>query len=345
MSNRRWILLITALIGFFSMLPLAGAEKHQPAPPSQTKPQGGARDAGADENTFTIRDNVNLVLLDVSVRDPKGGFVSDLKKDNFQVLEDGKPQIISQFANADAPVTVGLVVDNSGSMRAKRPEVVMAGLAFAKESNPRDEFFVVNFNNFVVRGLGDYLPFTDNLQRLRAALYYGSPIGQTALYDAVAFSLRHLELSRRDKRTLIVVSDGGDNASKTNLTETMDLVQSSRATIYTVGLFGAEDPDRNPNVLNKLAKASGGEFFRPQNLGEVIPVFHKIAQDVRHRYTIGYVPEAVDSSKHSVRTIRVTASDEERRKLIVRTRTSYSTKSFAQLVARKSQGNSGQRDE
>ncbi len=150
------------------------------------------------------------------VKDPRGGYVTGLTKDDFQVFEDGRPQKISEFGSVDTPVTVGLVVDNSGSMRLKRPQVVLAGLAFAKESNPKDEFFVVNFNSRVLRGLPDKIAFTDDLKMLRAALYYGMPTGQTALYDAIAYSLKHLELSRQDKRTLIVVSDGGDNVSRTS---------------------------------------------------------------------------------------------------------------------------------
>jgi len=134
---------------------------------------------------YTISDNVDLVLLDVSVKNPHGGYVSGLEKSNFQVFEDGHARKVTQFASADIPVTVGLVVDNSGSMRNKRPEVVTAGLAFAKSSNPKDEFFVVNFNNSVVRGLPPNVPFTDDLQILRAGLYYGEPVGQTAHHNKV----------------------------------------------------------------------------------------------------------------------------------------------------------------
>src|SRR5438270_13022350 len=111
--------------------------------------------AAPDQNVYTISDNVNLVLLDISVKDPRGGYVGGLNKKDFQVTEDGRPQEITQFGSVDTPVTVGLVVDNSGSMRSKRPQVVLAGLGFAKESNRQDEFFVVNFNNRVVRGLPD----------------------------------------------------------------------------------------------------------------------------------------------------------------------------------------------
>jgi Ca-activated chloride channel family protein len=288
--------------------------------------------AAPDQNVYTISDNVNLVLLDVSVKDPRGGYVNGLTKKNFQVTEDGRPREITQFGSVDTPVTVGLVVDNSGSMRSKRPQVVLAGLGFAKESNRQDEFFVVNFNNRVVRGLPDRIAFTDDLQRLRAALYYGEPTGQTALYDAIAYSLKHLELSRQDKRTLIVLSDGGDNVSRTAFPELMRLIEASRATIYTIGLFDPEDEDRNPNVLRKLAKVSGGEFFQPATLNDVLPVFHKISADIRHRYSIGYVPADIGKNR-TVRSVRVTAVTKERRRLVVRTRTAYTVVPFSELIA------------
>jgi VWFA-related protein len=289
----------------------------------------------SNQDVYTISDNVNLVLLDVSVRDPRGGYVTGLTKDDFRVFEDGHFQKITEFGSVDAPVTVGLVVDNSGSMRLKRPHVVLAGLAFAKESNPKDEFFVVNFNNRVLRGLPDRIAFTDDLQALRAALYYGIPTGQTALYDAIAYSLKHLELSRQDKRTLVVVSDGGDNVSRTSYPELIRLIEASRATIYTVGLFDLEDTDCNPKVLRKLAKVSGGQFFEPAKLEDVIPVFHKISDDIRNRYSIGYVPADLNTER-PLRSVRVIAA-KDHRKLDVRTRTAYTVTPFSDLVAQPSQ--------
>lgn len=271
---------------------------------------------------YTISDNVDLVLLDVSVKDTHGGFVTGLQKSNFRVFEDGHSREITHFASVDTPVTVGLVVDDSGSMRGKRPEVVMAGLAFAKSSNPQDEFFVINFNNSVVRGLPPQLPFTDDLQTLRAALYYGQPVGQTALYDAIAYGLRHLDLGHRDKRTLIVVSDGGDNVSDLSLSELMHLVVASRATIYTVGLFNPVNRDLNPGVLRKLANVSGGEYFEPKALDQVIPTLEKISKDIRNRYTVGYTPDETND-RRKVRSIKVTAQ-RQGRKLLVKTRTAYS---------------------
>lgn len=285
----------------------------------------------AKQDVYTISDHVNLVLLDVSVKDPYGGYVRDLTQRDFQVSEDGRLQRITHFERMDTPVTIGLVVDDSGSMRVKRPQVVLAGLAFAKESNLKDEFFVVNFNDHVARGLPDRIAFTDNLQKLRAALYYGEPRGQTALYDAIAYSLKHLELSRQDKRTLVVVSDGADNVSRTSLAALLTFVQASRATIYTIGLFDQEDTDRNPNVLRKLAKVSGGEFFEPARPDDILTVFHKISTDIRNRYSIGYVPLSLEANR-PVRSVRVTVRKGDR-KLTARTRTAYTVTPFSELIA------------
>lgn len=292
-------------------------------------------DDGAKQSVFTISDNVNLVLLDVNVKSPKGGFVTGLQKDNFKVFEDGHARQITQFASVDSPVSIGLVVDNSGSMRNKKPEVTMAGLSFARQSNPYDEFFVVNFNNSVVRGLPREVMFTDKLEQIRSALDYSQPAGQTALYDAIAYSLKHLEYAHHEKRTLVVVSDGGDNVSKTNFSELMKLIEASRATVYTVGLYDPGDPDSNPNIMRKIAGVSGGEFFEPENIQDVLPVFNKISQDIRNSYTIGYIPD--EQTDHNViRHVKVLAAEDDRR-LIVHTRSTYITTPFSELMARQEQ--------
>jgi Ca-activated chloride channel homolog len=280
---------------------------------------------------YTISDNVNLVVLDVSVQKPSGGYVAGLAKGDFHVFEDRFERQISQFASIDTPVTVGLVVDNSGSMLRKRPEVTLAGLAFAKQSNPHDQFFVVNFNNSIVRGLPERTLFTDSLQALRNALDFGQPNGQTALYDAVAYSLKHLELSRQERRALIVVSDGGDNVSTTPLPELMRLIEASRATVYTVGLFDPESNDLNPAVLRRFAAVSGGEYFQP-TLDQVMPVFNRISRDLRSRYTLAFVPDETHD-KRTIRSVKVTAR-ENGRKFSVHTRTTYTIAPMSQLLAR-----------
>ena len=284
--------------------------------------------AGQELSDFRISDNVNLVLLDVSVKDAHGGYAMNLKRDNFQVFDNGQPRSITYFSSVDMPVTVGLIVDNSGSMRSRRSEVISAGLAFARESNPQDEFFIVNFNNNVYPGLPKDMPFTDRLQILRNALYYGEAIGQTALYDAVAYGLRHLELSHRDKRTLVVVSDGGDNVSATKLSDLLRLLESSRATVYTVGLYDPDDRNAHLAVLKTLSHISGGKFFQPATTADIAPVFNGIAKDIRNCYSLGYTP-GEDNLNRITHTIKVTAR-ENGRKLVVRTRTTYTMKSSYQ---------------
>jgi VWFA-related protein len=273
-----------------------------------------------DQGNFTIQTTSRLVLLDVSVKDASGGFVSGLTKENFKVFEDGKPGEISQFSNADIPVTVGIAVDESGSMRPKRPQVITAAWIFIQASNPMDEIFVVNFNEKPRLGLPDNVLFSDDPKQLRAALWQGNPEGRTALYDAIEMSLHRLEFGRQAKKTLVVISDGGDNHSTHTQQEVMQDVLSSLTTIYTVGIYDEDDPERNEGVLKNLAQVSGGVFFHPKDLEEIVPICRQIAKDIRSRYTVGYVPSAEGKV---VRHIKVEASSPDHPKLIVRTRTKY----------------------
>jgi len=284
---------------------------------------GRSQPAGNQQESqeFTIRTTSRLVLLDVSVKDSAGGLVAGLAKQNFQIYEDGKLQQITQFAHADIPVTVGLVVDESGSMRQKQPEVITAALAFIHASNPQDEVFVINFNEKARRGLPDIQLFSDDIEQLRAALWRGVPQGRTALYDAIKMALQQLDFGRRDKKTLVVISDGGDNISTRKLPDVMQEVMRSVATIYTIGIFDQDDPDQNPGVLNRIARLSGGSAYFPEKLDEIGPICREIAKDIRTRYTIGYIPAA--EQKTAERHIKVVARSENGQKLVVRTRTSY----------------------
>jgi Ca-activated chloride channel family protein len=273
-----------------------------------------------EQQDFTIQTTSRLVLLDVSVKDADGGFVSGLTRDDFKVFENGKLQEISQFANSDIPVTAGIAVDESGSMRPKRAQVVTAALVFIQASNPMDEMFIVNFNEKARRGLPDDVLFSDNTQQLRAALYQGDPEGRTALNDAIELSLRQLEFGRQTKKTLVVISDGGDNHSTHTQQEVMRDVLSSLATIYTVGIYDEDDPEKNEAVLKKLAQVSGGVFYHPEKLEDIVPICRQIAKDIRSRYTIGYVPSVEGKAE---RHIKVVASSPDHPKLMVRSRTSY----------------------
>jgi len=273
-------------------------------------------------NPYTINVRVGLAVLPVSVTDHKNHRVSGLKKENFHVYEDGRPQAITLFEDKDAPVTVGLVVDNSLSMQPKRPAVIAAALAFAGSSNPQDEIFVVNFNQAIHVELPQGVPFTRNPAELRSALSNITASGQTALYDAIAVALDHLKQGTGGKKYLIVVSDGGDDASRHSLSDTLAMARSSDAAIYTVAILNENFTDENPGVLRKLSKATGGEFFSPDSVSDVVDTLKLIARDIRQQYTLGYVPDnqAVDGK---FRSIRVIASAPDGRKLFVRTRAGY----------------------
>jgi VWFA-related protein len=276
----------------------------------------------ASEQPFTLSATAELVLLDVSVKSATGEPVAGLTRNNFTVYEDGKLQTVSHFASEDVPVTAGLVIDTSGSMRANQAQVITAALAFVGASNRRDEIFVVHFSDAVSLALPPNTPFTDDLNVLRAALWRGVPQGRTALNDAIVLSLKHLEQGKRDRRTLVLVSDGGDNSSVHVADDVMHKVLESRATIYTIGIIDEEDADRNPALLRRIAQISGGEAYFPKLLSEVMGISLQIANDIRARYTIGYVPVR-SSERGSLRKIHVIASTTNGHKLVVHTRTGY----------------------
>jgi VWFA-related protein len=184
--------------------------------------------------------------------------------------------------------------------------------------------FIVNFNEKVTLGLPDSVRFTNNAVLLANAIDSRPAGGQTALYDAISRAVQELRGGTRDKKVLIVVSDGGDNASTRRLAQVMKLAEQSSAVIYTIGVFDEEDPDRNPGVLKRLAQATGGEAFLPKQLSEVAPICERIARDIRHQYTLGYVPANL-TRDGAYRTIRVVAQAQGHTKLSVRTRAGYIT--------------------
>jgi Ca-activated chloride channel family protein len=276
--------------------------------------------APADVPDFVIHSDVRLVLLDVSVKDRDGGLVAGLTKDTFHIDENGTPQNITVFADKDVPVTVGILVDCSRSMLPKQAEVLSAATTFIENSNKQDEIFVLNFNDTVKRGLPAKVLFSDDLTVLRSAISHGVAEGRTALNDAVVDGLQQLEQGRRDKKTLIVISDGGDNASTHNRNQMLDMVQRSVATIYTIGLFDDEDKDQDPGILKRLARMTGGIAYFPTDAEGMTAVCQGIAKDIRTRYTVGYPPPA---NGGSLRHVRVRVSVPGRAGLIARTRPSY----------------------
>jgi Ca-activated chloride channel family protein len=312
----RWLVVLLILTA------LPRVARTQESLPSQNSSSQSSPSQSSPDNPYTLRTNVDVVVLRATAQDRKNISISGLDKDDFQVYEDGALQQIKYFDHEDIPVTVGLVVDNSGSMRTKRPDVIAAALAFARSSNPQDQMFVVNFNERVSFGLPDNTPFTDQAVRLEAALSRIAPTGETALYDAVAAALDHLKKGNRDKKVLIVISDGGDNKSQHKLTEILALIGQSDAILYTIGIYDEQDGDQNPGVLKRLAKDTGGEAFLPQSLKDITPICERIAHDIRNQYTIAYVPTN-RKRDGSYRTIEVKASPPGRGRLSVRTRTGY----------------------
>jgi Ca-activated chloride channel family protein len=263
-----------------------------------------------------------LVVLPANVTDGSGNFIAGLGIQDFHVYEDGRLQKIVSFQDGNNPVTVGLVVDHSRSMGPKLSGVVAAVSAFAQSSNPLDQMFVVDFNDDVSVELLNGKAFTNNAHELEKAVSAVRARGRTALYDAVAEGLIHLKLGRWDKKALIIVSDGGDNASQQKFSQVLALARQSQAVIYSVGLVDS-DEEENPGILQRLSKDTGGIAFFPSSSEGVADVSQKIARDLREQYTLGFIPEATGASD-SMRRIKVEVAAPGHGKIRVRTRSGYS---------------------
>ena len=277
---------------------------------------------------YSIKKDVNLVVLHVSVVNDRGQFVPGLKQSDFRVMEDKSDQTISVFSQEDVPVSMGLVIDNSGSMRDKRPQVNAAALTLVKTSNPQDEAFVVNFNDdFYLDTVHD---FTSDVNEMRDALERIDARGSTALYDAVIGSLDHLKKGAKDKKVLLVVTDGVDNASRRTLANVVQEAQRSDALIYSVGIFSDDDIKHNrgdmkkaQRALTELATSTGGLAFFPENVGDTEAICSQIARDIRNQYTVAYYPTNL-ARDGTYRTVQISvAPPRGYGKLQVRTRTGY----------------------
>jgi Ca-activated chloride channel homolog len=304
-----------------------GALAQNPPPilaPSSPPPPPSARPAPDSH----LKANTDLVVLHATVTDTRGQFVSELKQSNFEVFENKAEQKISFFSSDDIPVTLGLVIDNSGSMREKRSQVNAAASTFVRTSNPQDEEFVVNFNDeYYLDTEGD---FTSDQRNLDEALSRIDTRGSTALYDAVIGSLDHIKKGHKDKRVLLVITDGDDDASQKSFEDTVKAAERSNATIYAVGVFSEDDLQHDKKmvrhskkVLTELSQATGGRAFFPEHLDDVTPVCREVAREIRNQYTIGYYP--TDTAKDgSFRTVELRVFPPAGRgKLLVRTRTGY----------------------
>jgi Ca-activated chloride channel homolog len=279
--------------------------------------QSSPRDAAS--STISVRSE--LVALPVRVTDAHGIVVSGLNLQDFSVFEDGRPQKLTLFQQEDAPVTVGLVVDHSRSMGPKLAEVSAAVSAFAHSSNPQDEMFVVDFNDDVWLQILGGKPFTHSAKDLETAIAAVSARGRTALYDAVLEGLNHLRFGHCEKKALIIVSDGGDNASHIKYSHVLDLAQRSQVLIYAIVLQG-EGQEENPGALRRLSKSTGGISYFPRSAETIASISALIARDLRDQYTLGFAPEKQPNDA-SFRKIQVKVSAPGRTNLRLRYRPGY----------------------
>ena len=311
--------LTTAIIASLAGLALWG----QQTKPEQSKPEQ-SKPTQSDDTGTVFRVGTRLVVCHTTVVDKNNHLVTTLPKEAFTVYENNQPQEIKVFKREDIPVSMGLIVDNSGSMRDKRAKVEAAALALAKDSNPDDEMFVVNFNDTAYLDLPHNKDFTNDPKELEEALTRIDSRGGTAMRDAIRMSIDHLkEKAHRDKKVLVLVTDGNDNSSIISLENLVRASQQSEVLIYAVGLLSEEERREAQHAkreLNALAEATGGEAFFPKELSEVDHIAHQVARDIRNQYTIEYSPSntAMDGT---YRQIKVTVNAPGH--LTVRTRTGY----------------------
>jgi Ca-activated chloride channel homolog len=294
----------------------------QPSQP-QTNPEQQTQDKGqtsTDNGVFVFKREVEEVVLHATAMDGANHLVTTLDKSAFTVFENNQLQTITSFRHEDVPVAMGIVIDNSGSMREKRDKVNKAALNLVRSSNPQDQVFVVNFNDEY------YLdqPFTNDINKLREALEKVEARGGTALYDAIVASSDYMKKNAKlQKKVLFVVTDGEDNASRESLEEAVRRLQEENGpTVYAIGLLGEEKARRARRALETIAQRTGGIAFLPRTLDEVDEISRTVAHDIRNQYTIGYKP-TTPKSAGGYRAIRVEAHSKGYSKLVVRTRTGY----------------------
>jgi VWFA-related protein len=289
---------------------------------AQKAAQNAAQNAdSSDSGVFVFRKQVEEVVLHATVVDDKQHIVTSLDKGDFNVYENGSPQTITSFRHEDIPVAMGIVVDNSGSMREKRQKVNAAALNLVRSSNPNDEVFIVNFNDEY------YLDqdFTSSINKLKEGLEKIEARGGTALYDAVVASADHLKKDAKlEKKVIFVVTDGEDNESAETLEQAVRRLQGDGGpTVYAIGILeGEEHPKHAKRALQIMSERTGGIAFFPKTLDEVDAISRSVAHDIRTQYTIGYKP-TTPKTQGGYRQVKVDARSRDHGKLTVRTKSGY----------------------
>ncbi|GAC1430471.1 MAG: hypothetical protein NVSMB58_07840 [Terriglobales bacterium] len=290
------------------------------APDSQAQQPEGSAPINNDSGVFVFKKEVEEIVLHATVVDEKNRLITNLDKSAFTVFENNHQQAITDFRHQDVPVAMGIVIDNSGSMREKRDRVNKAAINLVRSSNPDDQVFIVNFNDEF------YLDqdYTSDINKLRQALEKVETRGGTALYDAIVASADHLKKSSQlQRKVLFVVTDGEDNASRESLEQAIRRLQEENGpTVYAIGILGEEKAKRARRALETIADRTGGIAFLPRTVDEVDEISRTVAHDIRSQYTIGYKP-STPKSVPGYRAIHVEARAKGFKGLTVRTRTGY----------------------
>lgn len=267
-----------------------------------------------------FRADTRLVVLHASVTDHRGKLLTNLNRDAFKVYENGQPQQVKIFRREDVPVSLGLIIDDSGSMMTKRSRVEAASLAMVRESNPQDEVFIVNFNDDAYLDV----PFTNDIHKMEQGLARIDSRGGTAMRDAISMSLDYMRAkAKKDKKVLMVITDGNDNASNMSLEKLVARSNQNDTLVYAIGLFTEEEKHeaaKARRALKELTTATGGLVFYPKEVTEVQAMAIEIAHDIRSQYTIAYSP-SIQQLDGSYRQIKVTVDAPG--KPVVRTRSGY----------------------
>lgn len=282
------------------------------------------RPGAAQDPQPTFRAESELVVLHVSVRDRGGRYVTGLTRDDFVVIDNGRPQSIEMFSADEVPASVAVLVDNSNSMRPNREQVITAAVEFARHSHPLDEIFVLTFNDQVRHAWGPTRAGETDPGRFASAMSQAIVAhGMTAIYDGLTAGLQRLSAATHTRQVLIVVSDGGDNASRASRDDTLARVHQSDAVVYSVILTDPLMRDGNPRLMRRLAQATGGEAFHPRRSDAIDDAFARIARDIRSAYTLGYAPTTTAAADDRRHTVRVYVRMKDGRQIRVRTRDGY----------------------
>jgi len=265
-------------------------------PPEEKKAEEAAKTAGVDidpdlkKRTKPFQVDVNMVLVPVTITDPMNRLVTGLEKDNFQLYEANQAQQIKTFSSEDAPLSLGVIFDMSGSMSNKIDKSKEAVVEFFKTANPQDEFFLIAFND-KPEVVAD---FTNSIEDIQGKLVYTMPKGRTALLDAIYMGMNKMKQATHSKKALLVISDGGDNRSRYTDSEIRSMVKEADVQIYSIGIFdnspATQEERYGPYLLNEICEVTGGRLFRIDDPNELSDVATKIGIELRNQYVLGYRP-------------------------------------------------------